>query len=114
RAFKRAVALGARPHEGRVGPMELNIPAIQGIGGSVIYLVDRYGERTIYDVDFVPVPGVAASPAGVGVTYIDHLTHNVHRGRMDEWARFYEKLFGFREMRYFDIEGKATGLKSKA
>ncbi len=114
KAYQRAVALGARPHEGQVGPMELNIPAIQGIGGSVIYLVDRYGERTIYDVDFQPVPGVAASPEGVGVTYIDHLTHNVHRGRMDEWARFYERLFNFREIRYFDIEGKLTGLKSRA
>jgi 4-hydroxyphenylpyruvate dioxygenase len=113
-AFKRALALGARPHQGQVGPMELNIPAIQGIGGSVIYLVDRYGDRTIYDVDFQPVAGVEASPKGVGVTYIDHLTHNVHRGRMDEWARFYERLFNFREIRYFDIEGKLTGLKSRA
>src|SRR6266852_1175501 len=114
KAYKRAIELGARPVHSKVGPMELNIPAIQGIGGSVIYLVDRYGERTIYDVDFQPVPGVAASPEGVGVTYIDHLTHNVHRGRMDEWARFYERLFNFREIRYFDIEGKLTGLKSRA
>jgi 4-hydroxyphenylpyruvate dioxygenase len=50
----------------------------------------------------------------VGLTYIDHLTHNVHRGRMDEWSSFYERLFNFREIRYFDIEGKLTGLKSKA
>src|SRR3954453_20761758 len=56
-AFQRAASLGARPFQGQVGPMELNIPAIQGIGGSVIYLVDRYGDRTIYDVDFQPVPG---------------------------------------------------------
>ncbi len=122
KAYQRAVSLGARPFHGQVGPMELNIPAIQGIGGSVIYLVDRYGDRTIYDVDFLPVPGgdfqpvpgAAASPEGVGVTYIDHLTHNVHRGRMDEWAKFYERLFNFREIRYFDIEGKLTGLKSRA
>jgi len=114
-AFKRAVALGAQPFHGKVGPMELNIPAIQGIGGSLIYLVDRYGpERSIYDIDFRPLPGAAASPKGAGLAYIDHLTHNVHRGRMDEWARFYERLFNFREMRYFDIEGKVTGLKSKA
>ena len=114
-AFKRAVALGAQPFEGKVGPMELNIPAIQGIGGSLIYLVDRYGaEQSIYDIDFRPLPGAGTSPKGAGLAYIDHLTHNVHRGRMDEWARFYERLFNFREMRYFDIEGKVTGLKSKA
>jgi 4-hydroxyphenylpyruvate dioxygenase len=51
---------------------------------------------------------------GAGLTYIDHLTHNLHRGRMKEWADFYERLFNFREVRYFDIEGKLTGLKSKA
>src|SRR3546814_8530522 len=73
--------------------MELNIPAIHGIGDSLIYLVDRYGDRTIYDVDFVPVEGERPDPEGVGLTYIDHLTHNVHRGRMDTWAGFYEKLF---------------------
>jgi 4-hydroxyphenylpyruvate dioxygenase len=113
-AFRRAVSLGAKPVSSPVGPMELNIPAIQGIGGSLIYLVDRYGDRTIYDVDFVPVAGVSANPAGAGLTYIDHLTHNVHRGRMDLWAEFYERLFNFREIRYFDIEGKLTGLKSRA
>ena len=113
-AFKRAVALGARPFQGPVGPMELNIPAIQGIGGSLIYLVDRYGDRTIYDVDFQPVPGAPVPPVGVGLAYIDHLTHNVHRGRMDEWSAFYQRLFNFREIRYFDIEGKLTGLKSRA
>ena len=114
-AFARAVSLGAKPVQGRVGPMELYIPAIEGIGGSVIYLVDRYGTGgSIYDVDFRPVPGVAADPVGLGISYIDHLTHNVHRGRMDLWASFYQRLFNFREVRYFDIEGKVTGLKSKA
>jgi 4-hydroxyphenylpyruvate dioxygenase len=93
--------------------MELNIPAIEGIGGSLIYLVDRYGDRTIYDVDFTPLIGDPASP-GVGLTAIDHLTHNVHRGRMELWAEFYQRLFNFREIRYFDIEGKLTGLRSKA
>ncbi len=114
KAYKRAIELGARPVQSKVGPMELNIPAIEGIGGSVIYLVDRYGERSIYDVDFLPIPGADQRPAGVGLTMIDHLTHNVHRGRMDQWANFYEKLFSFREIRYFDIEGKLTGLRSKA
>ena len=112
-AFRRAVEFGAKPVETRVGPMELAIPAIEGIGGSLVYLVDRYGERTIYDVDFVPVE----QPAGItpaGLTYIDHLTHNVHRGYMDKWAGFYEKRFNFREVRYFDIEGRKTGLFSRA
>ncbi len=114
-AYERAVKLGARPFQGKVGPMELNIPAIQGIGGSLIYLVDRYGAAgSIYDIDFRPLPGVEQKPSGAGLAYIDHLTHNVHRGRMEEWAKFYSKLFNFRELRYFDIEGKVTGLKSKA
>jgi 4-hydroxyphenylpyruvate dioxygenase len=115
RAYKRALSLGAWGVENKVGPMELNIPTIKGIGDSLIYLVDRYGEKgSIYDVDFEFLPGVERNPKGVGLTYIDHLTHNVHRGRMDEWADFYERLFNFREIRYFDIEGKLTGLKSKA
>jgi 4-hydroxyphenylpyruvate dioxygenase len=112
-AYDRAIKLGAKPVHGKVGPMELNIPAIEGIGGSLVYLVDRYGEQTIYDVDFIPlIP--EKTVAGVGLAAIDHLTHNVHRGRMALWAGFYEKLFNFREIRYFDIEGKLTGLRSKA
>ena len=113
-AFKRALELGARPYGGPVGPMELSIPAIQGIGGSLLYLIDRYGPRTIYDVDFVPVPGADPVPKGVGLEYVDHLTHNVYEGRMDTWAEFYAKLFNFREIRYFDIKGKKTGLTSRA
>ena len=122
-AYDYAIAHGAKPHAGPVGPMELNIPAIRGIGGSLIYLVDRYGENTIYAVEFAPLDveessGDAAESAGVppgsGLTYIDHLTHNVMRGRMDDWSAFYERLFNFREVRYFDIEGKVTGLKSRA
>ena len=115
RAWQCATRLGAWGVESKVGPMELNIPAIKGIGDSLIYLVDRYGARgTIYDVDFEPIAGVDQNPRGAGLTCIDHLTHNVHRGRMVEWADFYERLFNFREIRYFDIEGKLTGLKSKA
>jgi 4-hydroxyphenylpyruvate dioxygenase len=112
-AFRRALELGAKPGPQSAGPMELNIPSIEGIGGSLIYLVDLYGDRSIYDVDFRPVPG-ATSLEGAGLTLIDHLTHNVGRGRMDVWAGFYEKLFNFREIRYFDIEGKLTGLVSRA
>ncbi|HKC42675.1 MAG TPA: 4-hydroxyphenylpyruvate dioxygenase [Burkholderiales bacterium] len=125
RAYRRARELGAWGVDAHPGPMELAIPAIKGIGDSLIYLVDRYPEnayaRTIYDVDFLPLAGheafwsgKAPAPTGAGLAYIDHLTHNVHRGRMQEWAEFYERLFNFREVRYFDIEGKLTGLKSKA
>jgi len=113
-AQRRAIELGAKPVEARIGPMELNIPAIEGIGGSLLYLVDRYDGATIYDVDFVPIPGTGNVPSGEGLIGIDHLTHNVHQGRMDEWAGFYERLFGFREIRFFDIKGAKTGLKSKA
>jgi 4-hydroxyphenylpyruvate dioxygenase len=121
-AYRKCVENGAWGVENHPGPMELNIPAIKGIGDSLIYLVDRYpgsaanagSKVSIYDIDFVPLPGIDQHPAGAGLTYIDHLTHNVHRGRMEEWASFYERLFNFREVRYFDIEGKLTGLKSKA
>ncbi len=112
-AYARALKLGAKPGPVTAGPMELNIPSIEGIGGSLIYLVDRYGERTIYDVDFVPVVA-SPSAADTGLTRIDHLTHNVKRGNMNLWAGFYEKLFNFREIRYFSIEGTETGLFSRA
>ena len=112
KAYKRALAMGAEPGPTTAGPMELNIPSIRGIGGSLIYLVDRYGPRgTIYDIDFEPT---GDSGPGAGLAAIDHLTHNVHRGRMDPWAQFYRRLFNFREIKYFDIEGKLTGLKSRA
>ncbi len=114
KAFERAVSLFADPVERKVGPMELNIPAIRGIGGAELYLVDRYGQQSIYDVDFKPLPGVEPHPKGAGLGYIDHLTHNVFRGGMDRWAGFYERYFNFREVRYFDIEGKLTGLTSRA
>ena len=114
KAFKLAVERGAKPVRGPVGPMELNIPAIEGIGGSNLYLVDRYGAQAIYDVDFVAIEGAPKTVPGVGLTYIDHLTHNVHRGQMGHWAEFYERIFDFRQIRYFDIEGQQTGLFSKA
>lgn len=113
-AFKEAVKRGAKPIEAKAGPMELNIPGIEGIGGLNVYLVDRYGARTIYDVDFEPIEGADTSKNDAGLTYIDHLTHNLHRGNMDKWAAYYEDIFNFREIRYFDIEGAQTGLLSKA
>ena len=116
KALALAVERGAKAVRGPVGPMELNIPAIEGIGGSNLYLVDRYGAQEIYDVDFVPIPGAQAQMAAnaMGLTYLDHLTHNVFRGQMATWAEFYERIFNFREIRYFDIEGAQTGLFSKA
>ena len=114
RARELAGQRGAKPGSGPGGPMELNIPAIEGIGGSNLYLVDRYGAEAIYDVDFRPIEGAPQRVTGLGLTYIDHLTHNLHRGRMDEWSGFYERIFNFREIRYFDIEGQQTGLISRA
>ena len=113
-AIEEAVKRGAKRIEGPVGPMELNIPAIEGIGGLIIYFVDRYGAQTIYDVDFNPAnePEHTVQPTGLSV--VDHLTHNVYRGNMDKWAAFYEQVFNFKEIRYFDIEGKLTGLLSRA
>jgi 4-hydroxyphenylpyruvate dioxygenase len=122
-AYKRALELGAWGFDNHTGPMELNIPAIKGVGDSLLYLVDRWrgkgeqgaiGDISIYDVDFVPIEGADPHPVGNGLTYIDHLTHNVYRGHMKEIAQFYEKIFNFREIRYFDIKGKLTGLTSKA
>jgi len=112
--FDKVVQLGAKPYHADTGPMELNIPAIQGIGNSLIYLIDRYGDHSIYDVDFVPLDHVDLSPKGIGLVEIDHLTHNVNHGGMDKWAEFYQRLFNFRQIRYFDIQGKVTGLKSRA
>lgn len=115
-AFREAIARGAEAVDSPIGPMELDIPAIKGIGGAFIYLVDRYGAQSIYDVDFKPIPGAAEEEAinSTGLTYLDHLTHNVFRGKMDVWADYYERIFNFREIRYFDIEGKVSGLFSKA
>lgn len=114
-AFERAVAMGAEPWFGTTGPMELNIPAVRGIGGSLLYFVDRYGPRgSIWDVDFKWTGAADPSPQGAGLYYIDHLTHNVQRGRMDHWAGWYANLFNFREIRFFNIEGKLTGLLSRA
>jgi 4-hydroxyphenylpyruvate dioxygenase len=118
-AYARALELGAQAVEIPTGPMELRLPAIKGIGGAPLYLIDRFDEgdtigRSIYDIDFEFIDGVERNPKGHGLSVIDHLTHNVYRGRMTYWAGFYEKLFNFREIRYFDISGEYTGLTSKA
>jgi 4-hydroxyphenylpyruvate dioxygenase len=129
-AYERAVSLGAWGYAGTAGPGELNIPAIKGMGDSLLYVIDRWrgkggkkpreiGNIGFYDVDFEPLQGEGStaallSPEGHGLAHINHLTHNVHKGHMKEWANFYERLFNFREIRYFDIEGQVTGVKSKA
>jgi 4-hydroxyphenylpyruvate dioxygenase len=115
KAYARALELGAQPVEVQTGPMELRLPAIKGIGGAPLYLIDRFEDgKSIYDIDFEWLPGVERHPKGHGLNVVDHLTHNVYRGRMAHWAAFYEKLFGFRELKYFDIKGEYTGLTSKA
>ncbi len=115
RAYARALQLGAQPIEIPTGPMELRLPAIKGIGGAPLYLIDRFEEgKSIYDIDFEFIEGVDRNPKGAGLKIIDHLTHNVYRGRMAFWAHFYESLFNFREIRYFDIQGEYTGLTSRA
>ena len=90
-AYTRALELGAQPIDIPTGPMELRLPAIKGIGGAPLYLIDRYEEgSTIYDIDFEFIEGVDRNPPGCGLKIIDHLTHNVYRGRMEYWAGFYE------------------------
>jgi len=113
-ALRSAIGAGAREVKGTVGPMELNIPAIEGIGGSLLYLVDRHTGPSIYDIDFVYEPGAAAFPTGAGLAEIDHLTHNVGKGRMNHFYDFYHRVFNFREQQYFDITGEYTGLTSRA
>ena len=115
RAYNRALELGAQPVDVPVSPMELKLPAIRGIGGTLLYLIDRHDEgTTLYDIDFTYLEGVEPNPSGCNFTEIDHLNHNVYRGRMDYWADYYEKLFNFREVRFFDIKGEYTGLQSRA
>lgn len=114
-AYKYVLDKGAQPLEIPTGPMELRLPAIKGIGGAPVYLIDRFEEgSSIYDIDFEFLDGVDPHPEGCGFYEIDHLTHNVYRGRMAYWADYYTRLFNFREIRYFDIKGEYTGLTSKA
>ena len=114
-AYDRAISLGAEPADVSSAQKTLDVPAIKGIGGSLLYFVDRYGAKgSAYDAEFEWLGARDPRPAGAGLFYLDHLTHNVHRGRMDVWTGFYEKLFNFRQIRFFDIEGRASGLFSRA
>ena len=119
KAYDELIERGAEPVAVETGPMELRIPAIRGIGGAIVYLIDRYADEngdglSIYDIDFEYLDGVEHWPKGAGFDVIDHLTHNVYNGRMKYWADYYETLFNFREIRFFDIKGEYTGLTSKA
>ena len=115
KAYTRALERGAQLIEIPTGPMELRLPALKGIGGAPLYLIDRFEDgKSIYDIDFEFVSGAERNPKGHGLKLIDHLTHNVYRGRMAYWAEFYERIFNFREIRYFDIKGEYTGLTSRA
>jgi 4-hydroxyphenylpyruvate dioxygenase len=115
RAYERALSLGAEPADETASRKALDVPAIKGIGGSLLYFVDRYGAKgSAYDAEFDWIGEKNPRPEGVGLFYLDHLTHNVHRGRMDVWTGFYERLFNFRQIRFFDIEGRASGLFSRA
>ena len=114
-AYARALSMGAQPMAMPTGYMELRLPAIKGIGGAPLYLIDRHSEScSIYDIDFEFFADADRRPIGAGLKTIDRLTHNVYRGRMAYWAAFYEKLFNFREIRSFDIKGEYTGLTSRA
>ncbi|ABG41505.1 4-hydroxyphenylpyruvate dioxygenase [Paraglaciecola sp. T6c] len=115
-AFEHALENGAKAFVGNLGAMELNIPAVYGIGESTLYFVDRYGDDSIYEVDFRFYPNwrEKMKECDAGLLTLDHLTHNVKRGNMVVWANFYERLGNFREVRHFDIEGKLTGLVSRA
>jgi 4-hydroxyphenylpyruvate dioxygenase len=112
-ALRRAVDLGATEYTG--AGKALDVPAVVGIGGSLLYFVDTYGEKgSCYAAEFDWLDEPDPKPFGVGFYYLDHLTHNVIRGNMDTWYRFYAETFNFREIRFFDIQGKMTGLTSRA
>lgn len=112
-AFAHAVSKGATPYEGN--DKALDVPAIVGIGGSLLYFVEKYGAKgSAYDAEFDWTGERDPKPQGVGFYYLDHLTHNVYRGNMDKWWDFYRELFGFKQIHFFDIDGRITGLVSRA
>ncbi len=114
-AYARALELGAQAIDMPTGPMELRLPAIKGIGGAALYLIDRFDDgKSIYDIDFDYLPGIDRHPRGLGFYRIDHLTHNVYHGRIAYWGNYYERLFNFRDLRYFNIRGQQSAMKSRA
>ncbi|MEN4902031.1 4-hydroxyphenylpyruvate dioxygenase [Luteimonas sp. TWI1437] len=113
--YGRVLENGGEAVGARESTKAVDAPVVKGIGDCMLYLVDRYGAAgSIYGDDYVPVEGADQNPTGFGLTFIDHLTHNLYFGNMQKWSDYYEKLFNFREIRYFDIKGSKTGLVSKA
>ncbi|MBL4772962.1 MAG: 4-hydroxyphenylpyruvate dioxygenase [Alcanivoracaceae bacterium] len=108
-ALKHTVDKGSEPIVG-----DLDLPAVKGIGGAVLYLVDKANYASLLENDFEEIEGMNQHPTGWGLTFIDHLTHNVHYGSMEKWGQYYVDLFQFEQIRYFDIKGAKTGLTSKA
>jgi 4-hydroxyphenylpyruvate dioxygenase len=118
--FRVADAEFSKDHALKLGAIDapdnksLNLSAIQGVGSSIIYFINDAELTQFFEAEFDFIAGIDPKPFGTGLTYIDHLTHNVKRGHMDEWAGFYERIFNFKEIRYFNIKGKMTGLLSRA
>jgi 4-hydroxyphenylpyruvate dioxygenase len=114
-AYKRALEHGAEPADPALGTLAMDVPAVKGIGNSLLYFLDTYGAKgSAFDAEFEWLGERDPAPVGEGLYYLDHLTHNVGRGRMDVWSNFYERVFNFKEIRYFDIKGEYTGLFSRA
>ena len=112
-AYEHAVANGAKGYHGT--DKVIDAPAIIGIGGSLVYFIERHGSKgSCYASDYAWLGAEDPKPEGHGFFYLDHLTHNVHRGNMDKWYGFYSGIFNFKEIRFFDIQGKMTGLYSRA
>lgn len=110
--FGKVVSNGGEAITNKPETRAIDVPVVKGIGDCMLYLVPNQGD--VYAQEFEPIPGADQHPKGFGLTFIDHLTHNLYFGNMQKWSDYYEKLFNFREIRYFDIKGAKTGLKSKA
>ncbi|MGN7918025.1 4-hydroxyphenylpyruvate dioxygenase [Lysobacter sp. 22409] len=112
--YQAVLGNGGEAVSERADTRAIDSPVVKGIGDCMLYLVDRYGDQGTAYEDYEPIPGAEQNPAGFGLTFIDHLTHNLYFGNMQKWSDYYERLFNFREIRYFDIKGAKTGLVSKA
>jgi 4-hydroxyphenylpyruvate dioxygenase len=108
-AHARALELGAWDVPVRVAPMELHIPAIHGVGASRLYFVDRHREFSIYDVDFVPIPGVEPQPPALAGLRWFGVVQYIGATRTADWVEFYRELFGFVELG----EDRETGVLPK-
>ena len=113
KAFEVAVERGAKPATDSTHK-NLPYPAIYGIGDSLIYFIEQFGDKgSIYESDFEDL-SEQNIVEDKGFIRIDHLTNNVYKGTMETWANFYKDVFGFTEVRYFDIKGQKTALLSYA